>query len=102
MNIFGAPDFITGKGIFLDAERIRNFFTIGISFAGFVVPFDRFNPDTAGDACRRSTLLEKWNRCSSFTESRAQIQTEIVGQLTESGDQKPNRKRWSIHFPDKD
>ena len=101
MNIFGAPGFITEKGILLDAERIRNFFTIGISVVGFVAPFDRFNPGTAGDACRRSTLLEKWNRCSSFTESRTQIQTEIVSQLNESGDKNPNRKRWSIHFPDK-
>ena len=89
MNIFGAPAFLTEKGILLDAERIRKFFAIGISLVGFVGPFDRFNPGTAGDGCRRSTLLEKWNRCSNFTESRAHIQTEIVGQLNESGDKDP-------------
>jgi hypothetical protein len=89
MNIFGDPGFLTEKGILLDAERIRKFFTIGIAFVGFVVPFDRFNPSTAGDACRRSTLLEKWDRCSNFTESRAQIQTEIVGPLNESGEKDP-------------
>jgi hypothetical protein len=54
-----------------------------------VVPFDRFHQGTAGNACRRSTLLEKWNRCSNFTEARAPIQTEIVSQLNESGDKKP-------------
>jgi hypothetical protein len=89
MNIFGDPGFLTEKGILLDAERIRIFFTIGITLVGFLVPFDRFNRGTAGDACRRSTLLEKWDRCSNFIESRAQIQTEIAGPLNESGEKNP-------------